>query len=269
MMVLASDCENTGLNIKRSTRNLKMSIEYDGTDFAGWQRQPQNSHQKTIQDELEAVLSRVLQEPIALIAAGRTDAGVHAKGQVANFLTKNSLSVFRLKHALNGLLPSQIKIIEIEEAPEKFNARFDATARTYRYFLLTQHSAILSRFAGIYRYEFDVQAMNACCQQILGQHDFTSFSKANSQTKTRICTVETARWYGRKNGMMLEIRANRFLHSMVRLLVGTMLKVGNGELSVQNFKEIFLAKDVRSAATSAQPQGLFLWQVTYAPKIPH
>lgn len=262
-MVLPDSCEQSTFNITRSRRNLKMLIEYDGTDFAGWQRQPQNSHQKTIQGELEALLSRVLQEPVELIAAGRTDAGVHAKAQVANFLTENRLSIFRLQYALNGLLPSQIKIPEIEEAPENFNARFDANSRTYRYFLLTRHSALLSRFAGIYRYNFDAQAMNACCQKILGQHDFTSFSKANSQTKTRICTIEKARWYQRKNGMMLEIRANRFLHSMVRLLVGTMLKVGNGELSVQNFEEIFAAKDVRMAATSAQPQGLFLWHVAY------
>ncbi|ACF12916.1 tRNA pseudouridine synthase A [Chloroherpeton thalassium ATCC 35110] len=262
-MVLPDSCEQSTFNIARSRRNLKMLLEYDGTDFAGWQRQPQNLHQKTIQGEIESVLCRVLQEPVELIAAGRTDAGVHAKAQVANFLTENSLSISRLKHALNGLLPSQIKIIEIEDAPENFNARFDAKSRTYRYFLLTRYSALLSRFTGIYRYDFDARAMNACCQEILGQHDFTSFSKAGSQTKTRICTIEKARWYQRKNGLMLEIRANRFLHSMVRLLVGTMIKVGNGELSVQDFDAIFSAKDVCLAATSAQPQGLFLWHVEY------
>ncbi|NTV45507.1 MAG: tRNA pseudouridine(38-40) synthase TruA [Chlorobiales bacterium] len=243
-----------------------MTVEYDGTDFAGWQRQPQNTHQKTIQGELERVLNQVLRESIDVTAAGRTDAGVHAKGQVANFMTNSAMDAGRLCYALNCLLPDTIKIMSLEETVADFSARFDASVRIYRYFIITEPSAILSRFAALYHYDFDLAKMQACADMIHGKHDFTSFSKAGAQTKTRICTVTQARWIKRSGKLMFEISANRFLHSMVRLLVGTMIEVGNGKISVEEFALIFSAKDVCEASPAAKAEGLFLWRVEYARK---
>ncbi|NTW48699.1 MAG: tRNA pseudouridine(38-40) synthase TruA [Chlorobiales bacterium] len=244
-------------------RNLKITVEYDGTDFSGWQRQPQNPHQKTVQGELERMLNQLLQEPIEVTAAGRTDAGVHARGQVANFVTNSAMGGGRLHYSLNCLLPDTIKITALEEAAIDFSARFDVSARVYRYFMITEPSALLSRFAGLYRYGFDTAKMQACADMILGKHNFTSFSKAGAQTKTRICTITRARWIKRSGKLMFEISANRFLHSMVRLLVGTMIDVGSGKLSVEDFRRIFTAKDVREASPAARAEGLFLWCVEY------
>lgn len=247
-------------------RNLKITVEYDGTDFAGWQRQPQNAHQKTIQGELERVLNQVLRENIEVTAAGRTDAGVHAKGQVANFVTNSAMDNGRLQYALNCLLPATIKITDLEETFADFSARFDASARMYRYFIITEPSAILSRFAALYRYDFDVAKMQACADMILGKHDFTSFSKAGAQTKTRICTITRAKWIKRPGKLIFEISANRFLHSMVRLLVGTMIEVGNGKLTVEDFECIFKSMNVSEASPAAKAEGLFLWRVDYNKK---
>lgn len=251
-------------------RNLKLVIEYDGTDFAGWQRQPlsasQGKKQRTIQDRIETALGMVLGGEVLIIGAGRTDAGVHAKGQVANFQTNADIELARLLYSLNGVLPADIKVRSIAEVPANFNARFDATRRTYRYFITTERSAILRRFTGYYSYDFDLTAMNRCAETILGKHDFAAFSKVKAQTKTKVCTIHRARWYRRGATLLFEIAADRFLHSMVRLIAGTMIQVGNGELTVQDFKRVFDSQDVKQASPSAKASGLFLWHVDYDEK---
>jgi tRNA pseudouridine38-40 synthase len=253
--------------------NLKCQIEYDGTDYAGWQRQPQNPHQRTIQGELEKVFAEILQEEIEVIGAGRTDSGVHAKGQVANLKTHSAMTIYKLLYGANRLLPKGIVITSMEETTETFNARFDAKARTYRYFIITKPSAIKQRFAAFYPplllgvKQFDTAAMNRCAEKIIGKQDFTSFSKVHAQAKTRICTVRKAQWRERwQNGeqhLMFEITADRFLHTMVRLLVGTMIHVGAGKLSSDEFQNILDARNVDEASFAAHPEGLFLWKVDY------
>jgi tRNA pseudouridine38-40 synthase len=246
------------------TRNLKLLLQYDGTPFAGWQRQPQNRHQITVQGELEKVLCQVLQESIEVIGAGRTDTGVHAKMQVANFWTNSKISREKLQYVLNRLLPKEISIERVEEASKEFHARFSATARTYRYFLTTKKTALEHRYKAFYPYpNLSQEAMQRCADLIVGQHDFTSFCKAGTPLKNKTCTVQKAQWKKIGTTFKFEITANRFLHSMVRLLVGTMLEVGRGTLTVSDFKRIFAAKDVRLAGASAKPNGLFLWKVHY------
>ncbi len=251
-------------------RNLKLYIEYDGTDYAGWQRQPQNPHQHTIQGELEKLFSQLLQEPIEIIGAGRTDAGVHAVGQVANFKTHNhTFTLEKLRYACSRMLPAGIVVKKVEEAPLDFNARFDARARTYRYFIITEPSAIKQRFANYINLRlfdisrFDVDAMRQASQMLLGTHDFTTFSKIGAHRRSHDCTVHRVRWIERRNQLMFEITANRFLHSMVRLIVGTLIEVGGKKRSVSEFEHALNAKNVDYAGAAANPAGLFLWSVQY------
>ncbi|MCS7012849.1 MAG: tRNA pseudouridine(38-40) synthase TruA [Chloroherpetonaceae bacterium] len=246
-------------------RNLKLILQYDGTPFAGWQRQPQNPHQVTVQGELERVLSQVLQEPIEVIGAGRTDTGVHARMQVANFFTTSKLSDDKIRYVLNRLLPKEISVQSARTVSPSFHARFSATARTYRYFLTTEKRALEHRYKAFYPYPtLDVERMQRCAEAILGRHDFSSFCKAGSIVQTKFCTVYAASWKKIGKVFQFEITANRFLHSMVRLLVGTMLQVGRGEYSYNDFQRIFAAHDVRQAGASAKPNGLFLWKIHYS-----
>lgn len=257
-------------------RNLKLYIEYDGTDYAGWQRQPQNPHQRTIQAELEKLFSHLLQESIELTAAGRTDAGVHAVGQIANFITQNdSFTLEKLRYACSRMLPQGIIVKKVDEAPLAFNARFDALSRTYRYFIINEQSAVKQRFSNYINLRlfdvpcFDVQAMRRASETLLGTHDFTSYSKVPdgqsdiAVVKSRICTIKKIRWIERKKQIMFEIEANRFLHSMVRLIVGTLIQVGGGRMSVSEFEAVLKAKNVDYAGAAASPAGLFLWSVAY------
>ncbi len=251
-------------------RNLKLTIEYDGTDYAGWQRQPQNPQQRTIQGELEKLFSHLLQEPIEIIGAGRTDTGVHAVGQIANFKTHNdTFPLEKLRYACSRMLPAGIVVKKVEDAPLNFNARFDALSRTYRYFIITEQSAIKQRFANYINLRlfdvprFDVDAMRQAAQTLLGTHDFTTFSKIGAHRRSHLCTVHHVRWIERKNQLMFEITANRFLHSMVRLIVGTLIEVGGKKRSVSEFEQALHAKNVDYAGAAANPAGLFLWSVQY------
>lgn len=250
------------------SRNLKLVLQYDGTPFAGWQRQPQNPHQRTVQGELEKVLSQVLQEPIEVIGAGRTDTGVHARMQVANFFTTSQMSDERIRYVLNRLLPQEISVHRVRTVSQNFHARFSATARTYRYFLTVEKRALEHRYKAFYPYPMlALEPMQACARTIVGQHDFSSFCKAGSPVKTKICTVYSAQWKQSGKVFQFEITANRFLHSMVRLLVGTMLQVGRGECSYRDFQRIFASCDVRKAGASAKPNGLFLWKIHYGARL--
>lgn len=253
-------------------RNIKLTIEYDGTDFAGWQRQPltasQGKKQRTIQDRIETALKQLLNEEIELVGAGRTDAGVHAHGQVANFHTASPIEVRRLKHALNSVLPADVKVRQAEDVPEDFHARFDASERVYRYFISTERSAILRRYTGFYSYDLDLNAMDDCGKLLIGRHDFGAFCRVKAQTKTKVCTVRKAQWYqmhseGRTSVLFFEIAADRYLHAMVRIIVGNMIKVGMGEFPVREFQRIFESRDVKQAAGAARAEGLFLWRIQY------
>ncbi|AAM72213.1 MAG TPA: tRNA pseudouridine(38-40) synthase TruA [Chlorobaculum sp.] len=245
----------------RSKRTIKMQIEYDGTGYSGWQRQPGDV--VTVQGEIERVLERIMQEPVSIDGAGRTDSGVHARRQVASFATCSPMPLGRLIYSANSLLPSTIRINAMRQAPESFHARFSATSREYRYFLLEHPSAIDSRFAGCSHGKPDVGAMNRLALMLIGTHDFAAFSKETPDQYGTLCTVTAARWYRSGRFHVFRIEANRFLRSMVRFLVAGMIEVGMGRLEEGAFARMLESGHRPPKLKPADAAGLFLWKVRY------
>ena len=241
-------------------RNIKLVLEYDGTDFVGWQSQ---TNGRSVQDVITNVLDQILQEPITLIGAGRTDAGVHARGQVANFKTNASLGVSSILAALNGTLPEDIYVHSAEEVDEKFHARFDAKERLYKYYISLKPTAIGRQYQWYVKYDLDVDLMNRIAREIEGEHDFESFTKSEALVPHFRCTVFKSEWSKTPNMLIYEIRANRFLHGMVRALVGTMVDIGRGYMPASAFQEILAAKDRRKAGMAVPARGLFLEEIVY------
>ncbi|MBI2427397.1 MAG: tRNA pseudouridine(38-40) synthase TruA [Ignavibacteriales bacterium] len=241
-------------------RNIKLTIEYDGTDFVGWQRQPNG---RSVQQVLEEKIEQITQEKISLVGAGRTDSGVHARGQVANFFSQTGLSALDLYRAFNGVLPDDIVIHAVEEVDKKFSARYSAKEREYRYFIAQKPTAIDRKFTWRLNYDLNIPLMNAVSGKILGTHDFRSFCKSESTVDHFLCNVFHTEWQHDGAKLIFTIRANRFLHGMVRAMVGTMVDVGRGFTSDKEFESIIGAKDRTKAGQAAPPQGLFLERVIY------
>lgn len=241
-------------------RNIKLLIEYDGTSYVGWQRQENG---KSIQAEIECVLKMILQEDVNLIGAGRTDAGVHARGQVANFRTETKLDLYEIKGGLNGLLPDDIAIHEVEEVPIDFHARYSAKERYYSYLITKDPSALMRHFSWFVKYRLDVELMQQATKAILGKHDFESFCKVNSEVDHHVCDVKSAEWIVEGQLLWFRISADRFLHGMVRSLVGTMVDVGRGYLSFSDYLSIMEKKNRAEAGMSAPAKGLVLEKVIY------
>ncbi len=242
-------------------RNIKLMIEYDGTDFVGWQIQ---AYGRTVQEEIEKALGQILQEKVSVIGAGRTDAGVHARGQVANFRTQSILGLNAIQGGLQGLLPRDIAVHAADEVDDNFHARYSARERIYGYHISKHPTALNRRFCWFVKYELVIDFMRQCADGIIGTHDFASFCAAKSDVKHHTCTVNFARWIERDAMLVFEIGANRFLHGMVRALVGTMVDVGRGYLTLDDFTKILEAKDRSAAGMSAPPQGLFLEEIIYS-----
>jgi tRNA pseudouridine38-40 synthase len=241
-------------------RNICLEIEYDGTSFSGWQVQPKR---RTVQKEIENRLAEILRGKSNLIGAGRTDAGVHALAQVANFKTKSKLKIENILKGLNSLLPADIVIKNIKEVNEKFHARFSAKRRIYRYRIYLGRTALLRDFVWEIGYRLNLDKMKKATRKILGKHDFSSFCVAKSSKENNICKVLKALWRKKGNELVFEIEADRFLHSMVRALVGTLVDVGRGRFSVYDFKKILLSKDRKRAGLTAPAKGLYLVKVKY------
>jgi len=244
-----------------SVRTIKMEIEYDGTSFCGWQRQ--SGSLPTVQGAIEAAIGRITQEKIGIDGAGRTDKGVHARGQVASFATASTMELGRLKHSCNSLLPGAIRITAMRQVPESFHARFSATSREYRYFLLESPSAIDSRFAGCCHAKLDLAAMNRLASMLAGTHDFTAFSKEDSDQPGTLCTIKVTRWYRFGRFYVFHIEANRFLRSMVRFLVAGMIEAGKGRLGEEEFATMLESGRRLPNLKPADAAGLFLWKVRY------
>lgn len=241
-------------------RNIKLTIEYDGTDFVGWQKQPNG---RTVQDEIETAIKKITQEESSIVGAGRTDSGVHARGQVANFFTSSVLDTNEFIRALNGTLPNDIVIHSVEQVEENFSARYNAKEREYRYFISKQPTAIDRKYCWLLGYQFEIEKMNRISAAILGTHDFQSFCKADSEVDHFLCTVIESRWYEENSKLIYHVCANRFLHGMVRALVGTMVNIGRGHTEEKEFREILRSKNRSKAGQAAPPQGLFLERVIY------
>jgi len=242
-------------------RTLRIVVAYDGTDFHGWQIQPEL---RTVQGELQAALRTVTREPaLTLTGAGRTDTGVHAEGQVASVRTGSTLPVRRLERSLEGLTGDDLAIREVADAPPDFHARASAIARIYRYRLLDRRSPLHRRTAVVPAAPLDVPRIARSLRALRGRHDFTSFAAAADETPSKVCDLrllELARW---SEGWELWAEADRFLHHMVRNLVGTLLEVGTGRRDPDALGAILDARDRTRAGPTAPAAGLTLVRVRY------
>ena len=241
-------------------RNIKLVIEYDGTDFIGWQIQPEG---RTVQGEISLGLRQILREEVNLIGAGRTDTGVHARGQVANFRTTSTAELPAIMGSLNGVLRPDIRILSAEEVPEAFHSRYDAIERMYRYRLSTTPSA-LARFREWYvRYTLDFDLLQKGASLVSGFHDFTSFSKNGTDVGSYTCDVRKSVWARDGGRYVYEVRADRFVRGMVRALVGNMVDFARGHISAGEFTDILESRDRAKAGMAAPPYGLYLEEVVY------
>jgi tRNA pseudouridine38-40 synthase len=239
----------------------QLELRYDGTDFCGFQIQ---LDLPTVQGTLEAMLTQLNKNsPIGIVGCGRTDTGVHAHYYVAHFEASINETLEDMKWKLNKMLPHSVSIISISEVHEKFHARFNAKERTYRYFIHTQKNPFLHRTSYLFHPKLDLEKMNQAAEYLLGEQDFTSFSKLHTQVKTNICTVTEAFWIGQNGQLIFQISANRFLRNMVRSIVGTLLLVGEGKISPETVVEIIAQKNRDVAGTSAPARGLSLWNIVY------
>jgi len=241
-------------------RNIKLEIEYDGTDFSGWQIQPKL---RTVQGEIQDKLQTILGHKVNLIGAGRTDVGVHALGQVANFKTESELNKNSIINGLNGLLPDDVVIKKIEEVDLDFNSRYNAKSRLYKYRILLGRTAILRKFVWEVLYSLNLENVFQATKKIEGEHDFSSFCVAESAKDNNVCQVSSANWGKSGDELIFKIEADRFLHAMVRSLVGTLVEVGRGYFSVSDFINIMEAKDRKKAGPTAPACGLYLVEVKY------
>ncbi|MDQ7844037.1 MAG: tRNA pseudouridine(38-40) synthase TruA [Armatimonadota bacterium] len=244
------------------TRNIRLTIEYDGTDFSGWQRL---RRRPSVQEEIERAIRAVTRESVHLIGAGRTDAGVHALGQVANFRTASRLPVERIPPALNHHLPPTIRILEAAEVDLAFHARYSALGRTYRYAVLNRPapSAILRNHAHHVPQPLALDALAEALPALQGRHAFTSFRATGSRERSTVCTLRRAEVVRSGDIVIFTFEADRFLRHMVRLMVGTLLRVGTGKLPPQAVAEILAAEDNARAGPRAPARGLFLVRVDY------
>jgi tRNA pseudouridine38-40 synthase len=259
-------------------RNIRLTVAYDGTDFFGWQRQPTKP---TIQGLLESELAAITGVKVALTGSGRTDAGVHAANQVANFRTSSSIPCSNLAKALNDRLPISVRIKDAADVPASFHARYGVAAKTYRYRILLAPiaSPFIARFVCHYPYPLDRSAMSVAAGYFAGEHDFTSFAASEGASKIserddataggsrrsnkRTICVSRLLWRPRMQILTYEVRGNGFLHHMVRNIAGTLIEVGRGALEPSDIPRIIAARDRSQAGPTAPAQGLCLWRVEY------
>ncbi|MBA2336010.1 MAG: tRNA pseudouridine(38-40) synthase TruA [Blastocatellia bacterium] len=248
--------------------NFKLLIQYDGTDFHGWQVQ---ENDRSIQGELERVIGSLEDAEVKVVGSGRTDAGVHAEGQVANVQLNRQFTPEKLRAAINGNLWRDIRILNVEKADDNFHARFSATGKSYVYRIVNAPvmSPFWRRFAHHEARPLDVGRMNTAARVLLGEHDWKAFSSAHSDSESKIrnvtdCNVES-RWDGRAKANIIEfhIRANGFLRYMVRSIAGTLLEVGRGEKDFDTIQSAIISGDRKLAGKTAPANGLTLVKVDY------
>ncbi|MCD5410829.1 MAG: tRNA pseudouridine(38-40) synthase TruA [Clostridiales bacterium] len=243
-------------------RNIMLEIEYDGTDFNGWQIQPKG---RTVEKEIMKVIKRITKHEVKIFGASRTDAKVHARGQTANFMTESKIPIDRLPKAMNGLLPKDVSIIKAFEMPKNFHARYHAIGKTYSYHIYNSgiKSALLSRYSYYYPVTLDIELMRAATQFLIGVHDFKSFMSANSNIRNTVRTINSIDICKRDKSIYLTFEGNGFLYNMVRIMVGTLLEIGRKKIVPEQMKYILESKNRVYAGCTAVPQGLFLEKVIY------
>lgn len=234
---------------------------YDGTRYHGWQIQPNGV---TVQSELQRCLSLLMREDVSVTGAGRTDAGVHAREMAAHFDTNQQLDVALMVKKLNGLLHEDISVYCIEPVADDLHARFSATSRTYHYYVHTQKSPFLNAYSLELHYQLDYALMNEAGRILMEYEDFGAFCKAGSDVKTTLCKVTQAQWVQTSpTTWYFEIKANRFLRNMVRAVVGTLVEVGRGRMTLEEFRQVVEGKKRTQAGESMPAKALFLEKVEY------
>ena len=242
--------------------NIKLTIEYDGTDYSGWQLQPNG---RTVQGVLEQALEKILGAKIRVAASGRTDAGVHALGQVAHFVHDGAVDLWRLQRALNGVTPPDVVIRGAEAAPDSFDPRRDARARRYRYRIWNAPwpAAIERRYSWHQHDALDLSAMEEAIRHLEGEHDFASFQAAGCDAAHAVRRIDRNGFTRQGDLVLYDVEANAFLRHMVRNIVGTLAQIGRGERAASSIAGLLAAKDRTLAGPTAPPQGLFLMEVKY------
>lgn len=245
---------------KKYMPRYKLTIEYNGTNFSGWQIQPEK---KTVEGTIEQALTRILRTKIDVVGQGRTDAGVHALGQTAHVDLPQEVDIHRLLHALNQLLGDAILIHHMELVSPDFHARFDAIAREYEYRVLGYNAPLLNRQAWWPGFTPDLEDLCAVAPLFLGKHDFAGFSKKNPDNYTTLCEVYISEWKQEGPILVYRIRANRFLRNMVRRIVGTMVEAARGKRSTAQVQQMLEQPDKKVPTYTAPAKGLILKEVVY------
>ncbi|NHF57956.1 tRNA pseudouridine(38-40) synthase TruA [Flavobacteriaceae bacterium TP-CH-4] len=241
-----------------------VQFSYVGTRYHGWQKQP---NAITIQSVMEDAFSKLLGRPVTLTGAGRTDTGVHARQLFAHFDVDTIEDQGRLVYRLNAFLPKDIAVQKIFKVPHDAHARFDATERTYEYWVVQKKNPFLSEAAHYVKYPLDIGKMNQAAAILRTYSDFECFSKSNTDVKTYRCDLRSAFWNVESETLVFTITADRFLRNMVRAIVGTLLEVGLGKMVPEELREVIVGKDRSAAGASAPAKGLYLTRVLYPEKI--
>lgn len=243
-------------------RRIKLTVSYDGTSYCGWQVQPNGV---SVQEVLERHLSELLKEPIRVMGASRTDAGVHALGNVAAFDTSARMPADRISFALNTRLPADIRIQESAEVPADFHPRFAKTAKTYEYRILNRKFPDPTRrlYTYFYYYPLDVELMRRGAAYLVGEHDFKSFCTAKPGVDSTVREIYSLDVEKENDVITLRVRGNGFLYNMIRIIAGTLIRVGGGYYPPEHVKEILEAGDRRMAGETARPEGLTLVKIDY------
>lgn len=245
-------------NEMKRERVIKLTVEYDGSGFSGWQIQP---GRRTVQGEMEKALEQLTGRKINITGSGRTDAGVHALAQVVSFPGEKGLPLIAYHKGLNRLLPDDMMIHQAEEAAGDFNARKKAVRRTYRYVFLKKPGVIERHFAW-YPGPLNIPRMEKAGNFLLGEHDFTSFCKPDKK-EIHVTEIMEMSWKSLENQVYFTIAGGRFFHHMVRIILGTLLEIGRGGREIREMEEILAARDRRTAGRTIPPQGLYLYRIDY------
>ena len=243
-------------------RNIKLTIEYDGKDFNGWQKQP---NKLNIQGEIERSIKDITGEDVDLIASGRTDAGVHALGQVANFKTDSNIPVEKIPIALNTKLKRSIRILAAEEVDERFHSRYNCKKKTYKYVInnSANGTAIYRNLEYNFSQELNVDKMNEAVKYFIGEHDFKGFKASGTSSKSSVRTIYDAKVYKNGDRVNIELTGNGFLYNMVRIKSGTLIDVGIGKILPEEVPDIINSKERTKAGKTLPPNGLYLIKVEY------
>ena len=238
-----------------------ITLAYDGTNFHGWQIQPNGN---SVQEELQKALTTLLRQPTPVVGAGRTDAGVHARKMVAHFDSDVAIDCQQLAYRLNRMVPRSMAVYDVREVGDDMHARFSATKRTYHYYVHTRKDPFLRHYSCELHFDLDFERMNKAAAILMEYSDFGAFCKSHSDVKTTICRVMAAEWHQTSNTeWYFEISADRFLRNMVRAVVGTLVDVGRGRLTLDEFRNVIEGRKRTAAGESMPANALFLEEVEY------